>query len=313
MTTGLTVILRGLTLVFCVAGWGCNSNTESSHSSLIDAALLDVEFIVDEGPFDGDVESNPLDLSMVIDAMVQRADGSLPLEVNDMGTASEDAQVSDTSVTPARVLFVGNSFTFWHDGLPRHLEGMRSSANVDSPLMAEQVVRGGASLEVMWTQSDAPERIASGEYDVVVLQEDLPETNVESFYRHARLFHDRIQASGARTVLYMTWDYERLNWISMAEIAEAYWTIAERLDVPVAPAGLAWKRAQRARPELDMYDRDREHPSIHGVFLTTSVLYAVLFNESPEGLSYRPMQAGGVNDADAAFLQRIAWEEINAR
>ena len=148
---------------------------------------------------------------------------------------------------------------------------------------------------------------------MVVLQEDLPETNVESFYRHARLFHEHIQASGAQTVLYMTWEYARLDWISTEEIAEAHWRMAERLDVPVAPAGLAWKRAQRARPALDMYDGDREHPSIHGVFLNASVLYAVLFNESPEGLGYRPMQAGGVTDADAEFLQSIAWDEVNVR
>ena len=80
---------------------------------------------------------------------------------------------------------------------------------------------------------------------------------------------------------------------------------AEELNVSVAPVGLAWKRARRERPELDMYGRDDEHPSIHGVYLTTCTLYATLFGETPQGLNYRPPQAGGVDDAEAAFLQHL--------
>jgi hypothetical protein len=41
----------------------------------------------------------------------------------------------------------------------------------------------------------------------------------------------------------MTWDYERLDWISMEEIAEAHYKMAKKLGMEVAPVGLAWKRS----------------------------------------------------------------------
>ena len=232
--------------------------------------------------------------------------------------AASDAAIPDgggmnspeVPVIPESVLFVGNSFTFWMDGLDTHLPALRASSDNMEPFAADSVVRGGASLEVMWARTNARRRIANGGFDVVVLQEDIPETDVESFFTYARLFVEAVRAAGARPVLFMAWNYERLGWISMAEIAEAHDTIAAELEVEVAPAGLAWQRAATARPALSMYDDDDEHPSIHGVYLNACVVYARLFGESPVGLGYRPDQEGGISDMDALFLQNIAWETV---
>ena len=68
-----------------------------------------------------------------------------------------------------------------------------------------------------------------------------------------------------------------------------------------------------ARPTLDMYDRDDEHPSVHGTYLAAATIYGVLFDESPVGLTYRPQQQGGITAEEAEFLQTMAWEEIEAR
>jgi hypothetical protein len=38
-----------------------------------------------------------------------------------------------------------------------------------------------------------------------------------------------------------------------------------------------------------------------------NVVYATLFDESPEGLTYCPR---GISEDEAAFLQRIAWETV---
>jgi len=58
---------------------------------------------------------------------------------------------------------------------------------------------------------------------------------------------------------------------------------------------------------LDRYDTDAEHPSIHGTYLAVNVLYATIFGESPEGLTYRPE---GITQADGEFLQRVAWGAV---
>jgi len=280
-------------------------------ASLLDATALDAlgvgDVLVTDPSLDAGMSDGATD-GPSADGQVSGADSHLI----DVGVAKGDASVMPAPI-PRKVLFIGNSFTFWHDGLDSHMEAMRASVHGAGPFRADQVTRGGASLEVMWNETNARNRIERGNYDVVILQEDIPETNVESFHVYARLFAQAVRAAGAQPLLYMAWDYRRLNWISMDEIADAHHAIAEELDIPVAPAGLAWKRAQRERPRLNMYDDDDEHPSIHGTFLNASTIYAVLFGENPEGLSYRPAQAGGVSDEEAAFLQRIAWAEVQAR
>lgn len=233
--------------------------------------------------------------------------GAVTDEGDDTGTDTGE----EAPPPPASVLFIGNSFTFWNDGLETHVEALRAGTG-DGAFATQEETRGGASLEVMWTQTNAQSRIASGDFDVVVLQEDIPETNVASFHTYARLFDTAIRESGATPVFFMAWDYDRLDWISMDQIADAHWEIAEELDIEVAPVGLAWKRAAAERPALDMYDNDDEHPSIHGTYLAAASVYSVLFHESPVGLSYLPSQDGGVSSEEAAFLQGVAWDELQA-
>ena len=167
----------------------------------------------------------------------------------------------------------------------------------------------GAFLKSLWTRPDARRAIAAGPYDVVVLQEDLPETNVEDFREHARLFVAEVRKAGARPVLLMAWAYQRLGWINMDGIASAHRAAAAELEADVAPVGLAWQRASELRPDLNLYAPDREHPSIHGTYLATAVVYASIFDRSPSGFSYSPPAVVG---NDGQFLQNVAWETVQA-
>ena len=87
-----------------------------------------------------------------------------------------------------KILFVGNSFTYWNKGLWHHMEQLVQCRPEKLDFKAEHVVRGGASLKVMWSKTKASAMISKGDYDVVVLQEDIPETDVKSFYKFARKF-----------------------------------------------------------------------------------------------------------------------------
>lgn len=164
-------------------------------------------------------------------------------------------------------------------------------------------------MELLWKDADVRDEIREG-YDVVVLQEDVPETDVETFHEYARRFEKVIRETGADPVLFMAWSYERLAWISQAEIAQAHRDIARELGVDVAPVGLAWQRVMEERPDLDLFAPDREHPSMHGTYLAINVVYATLFGESPVGLGYVPPDSGRVSEAEAAFLQRVAWNTV---
>ena len=211
------------------------------------------------------------------------------------------------SEIPDKILFIGNSFTYYKGGLEHHIMQLANSADPPLVIQADSEVWAGKSLEWLWNHSKARKKISEGDYDVVILQDALHDVGVDSFHKHTRLFVEEIRETGAEPVLFMTWARRKL---STEEIAQAYIIIAEELDVDVAPVGLAWKRAMEERPDLNMYHRDRLHPSIHGSYLTVNVFYATIFGNSPVGLSYLPTEKGGVTEEEAAFLQRIAWETV---
>jgi hypothetical protein len=162
-------------------------------------------------------------------------------------------------------------------------------------------------LHRLWDRSEPRKAIATGGYEVVVLQEDIPETSVADFREYARRFVAEVHKRHARPVLFMAWNYERLGWISMDEIAQAHRDAARELNVEVAPVGLAWQLAVKQRPGLNFYVADREHPNMLGTYLATCVIYATIYNRDPSGLSYAP---SGLPPADAAFLQQVAWESV---
>ena len=212
--------------------------------------------------------------------------------------------------SPDKILFVGNSFTYVHNGVENHVRKLAASAKPPRLIQADSSTKGGATLRIQYGRSEVHDMIRGGAYDVVVLQEDIPELTehtVEPFFKHARLFDKEIRNTGAKTMFFMTWPYERLNWITLEEIAEAHGKISKELNASSAPVGVAFQRARTGRPELDMLAKDKEHETIHGTYLAACVIYAALFAENPQGLGYTPR---GVSTQEAVFLQRIAWETV---
>ena len=211
---------------------------------------------------------------------------------------------------PSRVLFVGNSFTYYNGGLETHVKQLALAANPKRHFETDRATKGGATLKILNDLPFVHDKIRSGNYDVVVLQEDIPELkehSAETFFEHARRFNEEIRNVGSRTILFMAWPYERLNWVTQEEILKAHRQIGKELELPVAPVGLAFQRSLAARPELAMLGRDKEHETIHGTYLAACMIHATLFGTSPVGLAYRP---AGVSPNEATFLQRIAWETV---
>jgi hypothetical protein len=216
------------------------------------------------------------------------------------------AQAVATPV-PHKILFIGDSFTFWQNGIYTHFEKLAAAASPPLMVTADKFAGGGAFLHRLWDMKDPVKAIDTGSYDVVVLQEDIPETTVADFREYARKFVAVIRKNHARAVFFMAWAYPQRGWISMAEIAQAHRDSATELNVDVAPVGLAWEQASKQRPGMNFYGPDHEHPSIYGTYLATCVVYATIYGRDPSGFAYFP---SGVTPEEATFLQRIAWQTV---
>jgi len=228
------------------------------------------------------------------------------------------APASRPAVT--RILFIGNSYTSVNS-LPNLLAGLAASAKPPRRLEVAQMTPGGCTLEKHWTATDARKAIAAGPWNYVVLQEQslMPIMDPQRMHKYARLLDADIRKAGAKTVFYMTWA-RRNTPETQDALTEAYAGIARELGAQAAPVGVAWRNALKADPKLVLHRSDGSHPTPAGSYLAACVFYATLFDESPVGLAREvrePAKDGkpgktlaSLTDAQAAFLQKIAWETV---
>jgi hypothetical protein len=91
-----------------------------------------------------------------------------------------------------------------------------------------------------------------------------------------------------------------------AQLAEAYTVAGNENDALVIPAGLAFARSVGKRPDLNLYARDKRHPSMLGTYLAAATVFAALHQVTPVGNAY----TAGIDAETARFLQTVAWETV---
>lgn len=236
----------------------------------------------------------------------------------------------DSPGATSRVLFVGNSFTFYNGGLSNHFKAMAASSIPTRVVAADAVTKGGATLEIQWGLSRVHEAILSGhpqvplqlyefpppalQYSHIVLQDDIPEYkthNFDNFFKYTRLFTEQVKSVGAKPILFMAWPYARLNWVSLDEIVAAHKTISAELSVDVAPVGIALNRSLAARPSLAMLGGDHEHETLHGTYLAANVIYNTVFRENTTDFT-APYVPSGITAEEAKYLREIARDTVQA-
>ncbi len=200
--------------------------------------------------------------------------------------------------------------------MPDLVRQLAEAAHEDLPLLAVRETPGGCELKQHWENGKVVQLLTEVKWDYVVLQEQsllpsfVPERYTE-MYPYAQQLDAKIKGAGARTVLYLTWAWkegDRRNrpadtYAAMQErIAQAYLELAAEMKALVAPVGVAWARAHKLKPELDLWDSDGQHPSLKGSYLAACVFYAVLYDKDPTG----NMFTAGLDVSEAKFLQEIA-------
>jgi hypothetical protein len=89
------------------------------------------------------------------------------------------------------LLFIGNSFTSWEDGIDHHLVKLAASAKAKTIVETDKAVKPGATLKTLHGLPRVHKKMMEATYDVVIVQGDIPEAkrqSVEPFKKYARLF-----------------------------------------------------------------------------------------------------------------------------
>jgi hypothetical protein len=214
-----------------------------------------------------------------------------------------------------RVLFIGNSYTYVND-LPETFARLAQAGG--HPVETGMEAPGGWSLADHAASAETLDALADSDWDYVVLQEQsqipsVEEMRTSSMYPAARSLVQSIRLGEAQPIFFLTWahldgypdhgmTYEDMQW----QIGRGYIGIADELDALIAPVGVTWLTASSLDPSLNLWQEDNSHPTEQGTYLAACVFYAVIFRQSPEGLTYY----GGVPEETAQFLQTIAAQEV---
>jgi hypothetical protein len=204
------------------------------------------------------------------------------------------------------VLFIGNSYTYFHD-MPKMVAEL-AKAGKQRPLHFERETPGGVSFEKHWKDGKALTKIQARKWDFVVLQEQsqAPLTKRDSMFEYAKKLDAEIKKQGGKSILYMTWATQNKP-DNQATITKAYIDLGKDLKALVAPVGNAWAEAMKADMKLVLHENDKSHPNTTGSYLAACVIYATVYNKSPEGL---PGSIGGLTDDQAKPLQAAAWKAV---
>ncbi len=211
--------------------------------------------------------------------------------------------IGGPDIPSKKILFIGNSYTDYNQGLDYQL--LKFAPNSE----ATRISPGGYTLQNHFQDVNTLRTIRSGEWGVVVLQEQSQTsvTNYKAFAEYAQELIVEIKRSGAEPILFMTWERpDSVQYgVTTKALANNYTYLGQQLGVKVAPVGLAFEKALQERPDLVLYSADG-HPTLQGTYLATAVFYGVIFDQSPIGIRY---DAGMSND-DALFLQTIAAQTL---
>lgn len=184
-----------------------------------------------------------------------------------------------------RVLFVGNSFTYYNS-LPLTLAALVMDSKTQPPVTVAQVVWGGAHLQEHFKRGAARTSIAKdGPWTYVVLQEQshTPIAVPDEFLAAVQQFDYDIKNVRAMTVLYETWA-DKATPEDQSSLTAAYTKAASQTRALLVPVGDAFAKCLREHSEINLYNPDGKHPSREGTYLAACVFYAKLFGRSPVGL-----------------------------
>jgi hypothetical protein len=223
------------------------------------------------------------------------------------------------------LLWVGNSFFYYNNSMHGHYSDLVRSGEPGAPNRGTSLTISGSGLD--W--HDLAAYLAPGgigkysfvpgnkivfnppgrQFDTVIMM-DCSQCPIHP--QLASAFHETVKKDvaiitkyGARPVLFMSWAYKDVPEMT-AQLAEQYTIAGNANDALVIPAGLAYAKAIARRPELELYQPDKRHPTLAGTYLAACTTYATLRKKSPVGIKYN----AGLDPELATFLQTVAQDTV---
>jgi hypothetical protein len=256
-------------------------------------------------------------------ALVLSACTTTRLDVSDLSKVPK-AAANGPAQTKA-VLWVGNSFFYYNNSMHGHVGQLIRGSTMADKTGHRSVSATISGSGINWHDLEAhfkPNGVGSYSFNAknevifntfdkpfdVVLMMDCSQCPIHPqlrsfFYDFAKKNSDIARKNGARPAFFMSWAYADAPEMT-EQLAAEYTNAGRTLDALVVPAGLAFARSLKDRPDIALTIADKRHPTMAGTYLAACTVLASLYNTNPEGNTYN----AGLDAATAKFLQTVAWQ-----
>ena len=224
-----------------------------------------------------------------------------------------------TAWTTLKMLFIGNSFTYYYD-IPKLVEGLGKSLN--EMIQVDYVVKGSATLSNHANHSSETgvqiqnKLLENDDYKYVVLQEQstTPITNYNNFKSGASSLAADIKKTqkNCKVVLYSTWGFQEVATSQNKSIPEVeemirtnYIKCANEVNNidDVNFVGPAFSKVYTDYENINLYYGDNKHQSKYGAFLSACVHVLSMIEgidiDSTDFFGTKPGSYVNTNDPDA--------------
>ena len=170
-----------------------------------------------------------------------------------------------------RVLFIGNSHTYFND-MPETFAKMCRKLTGKRPEVT-MIAYSERSLDWHLKEYFAIRyAILYGKFDYCVIQQQAhPFPEPEETWKAVKRITDLCGTRNVMPVLFMTWA-EKAHPEVYHDMREVYRDLAEETGAVVAPVGTAFEKIRTGHPNIDLYWKDGAHASVYGSYLTAMIL-----------------------------------------
>ena len=205
-----------------------------------------------------------------------------------------------------KVLFIGNSHTFFNDMAYQFAYLMRAAGQQVEVTMLS---RGGQKICEHISNEQTRFNILYGGYDYVILQENTTEfPDGETHAANVSVIKDWCEESDAKLGLYMNFESPK-GTPALDYLREGMLYAANKLQLPVARVGEAFGKAKEELPHIDLHYTDRHHANAVGSYLIAMTIMRDLFGMEVSGLpstvTYKEKTIVAVPEEDAKALQAL--------
>jgi hypothetical protein len=242
--------------------------------------------------------------------------------------AAPDTRTELPTERPLRVLFVGNSYTFFNNLPAVFVEAARFARPGLPAPEVEMVAAGGATLDDLLTLPRWEGALGRGPWDVVVLQErggvlaclttlqrPLPTDCATSVSAHRKMTKASRAAGATRVLLFGTW---QMGTREPGAASRGTRKLGSMLDLPVVDLGAMLFAAERADP--GPWFTGDDHPHRLGTLLIAFALWQAMSGDAvpprdfeatvPEYTGHRGRRARQGGDGAPTYVLRASAAQM---